>query len=362
MRTGSSSWAGIASIAPGAAIGIDNTFAAIGTAFVRTYIYIDSLTDSTSVATYVSLYSTATNVVELSVSRSGSTYTVTPYYNNFGGSLATFTVTPDTWHRIEVEYDATKAAGSDILRVYLNGVVQSQSTALTFTVSTVNTLSLGTYNGTAATTTDNAVYWDDIAVNSAAGIGQTSYPGEGSVIIMTPNGAGYSGCTSGTYDMLNEVPPSDATSSAMCQLDNNPTRAFFAMTDPVLDAYDTVSLVQVMARIREETAGTSNWFAHISAGGAATTTGTATDAGNTVVRTNPNSTTAFTNLLVSTSSPATGSAWTASGLNALQAGAGTTDGTPDTWLLTLAVLVEYVDGSAPPPATAGTNAGLIIFE
>lgn len=365
VHSGAASWVLSGSITAASSIGFDHTFVASTTVYARWYTYIDNLTSGGSVSTYYDLYSGTTNVVALDIAQTGGTYTATAYYNNFGGSLTPFTITPDEWHRVEVLYDTGPANGSEVLRVYVDGTLKAEATNLNYTIKTVNTVSNGAYNGTAGAVTDVVVYVDDIAVNASGGSQQTSYPGEGNIIILTPDGAGYSACTTGTYAAVNEVPPSNTAGAGagnVCELDNNPTNAFFSMSNPGIDSYDTVSVVTVMARVREESSGTSNWYPHLSSGGAATTTLAAADAGDATPRTNPTGTTAFTKLLNSYTDPATGSAWTQSGLNALQAGAGTTDGTPDTWLTTLAVFVEYVDGSAPPPATAGTNAGLIIFE
>lgn len=218
--------------------------------------------------------------------------------------------------------------------------------------------------------TDEKKTFDDIAINNTSGSVNNSYPGEGNIVVALPTGAGDNAATTGIFSYINEVPPSDtATSgSTMIELDANPTIGDYNMTDSAtlgIDSYDTINAIAPIARIREETAGTSNYTLRIKSAAAGTTTSSSSlDAGNATPRTNPSGTTAFANVFISETDPTTGVAWTPTGTNSIdnmQVGVGTTDGTPDTWCLTLAAMIEYVNGAAPPPSTIKSIPTLLLM-
>jgi hypothetical protein len=356
--------------------GMTHTFDSSVTIYSRVYIYIDAQTDSADVVSYFDFYNAATNALSLSVARSGATYTAALYWNNWGNTSATtFTITPDAWHYLEIFYDTTPADGAEDITVRMDGTNKIVEGSCTLTQKTLTSFQLGIYNGTAGTVTDNIVYYDDVAINNStngANGTQTSYPGVGKIAIAVPAGAGSSNCTTGTWAMVNEIPPSDTltTGSTMCELDANPTTGYFIVASSTtngIDSYDTVTLLWLVARVREDTAGTSNWLMMVkSASGGTASSTTAVDAGDaTTVRTNPSDTTAFGTSKYVYVDPNTGAAWTPTGTNSLdnmQIGVGTTDGTPDTWIATFAAMIEYVDGSAPPPATGKKDPGIIWFE
>lgn len=354
------------SLATTAAFGADHSLVqTCAECYFRWNIYVDELKNTNDVSVYISLFSGATNVIGMEILNNGGTYTAEVYYNNYGTSLGTFSITPDQWNRLEVFYNTTPADGSEVLTVRQNGSTELTSSAVTFTTKTVNLLSQGLYNGSAGTYADGIVYFDDIAVNDAQGDGQNSWAGDGKVVILVPTGAGSSNCTTGDWSMVNEIPPSNtATSGAtMCELDTTTSTAYFDMTDSStagIDSYDTISWVTPRVRVREEAAGTSNYgMAIASASGGTATTSALTDAGNATARTNPVSTTAFSLQRFGTSTdPTTNVAWTPTGTNSIdnmQIGVLTTDGTPDTWVLTVAALVEYVDGTPPPTGGSGVD-------
>lgn len=291
--------------------------------------------------------------------------------DNSDGSSTTngsATLSTGTWYRLEMFYDET----ANTCTILVDGSTDISAGAVD-DIGGGGRISWGALDSATAD-----IYWDDLAVNdttaSGAGFaysGQTSYPGDGNVVILVPNAAGDSNCTTGDYSMVAEIPPSDtATSgSTMCELDNNPTWGDFNLTNSStagIDSYDTITLIWTLARIREEAAGTSNYLLRLrSASGGTTLTSAAGDAGNATARTNPVSTTAFSRSWSTTTDPTTGSAWTPTGTNSIdnmQIGVGTTDGTPDTWALTVGVFVEYVDGSAPPSGGGDVVQSEFFFE
>jgi hypothetical protein len=256
----------------------------------------------------------------------------------------------NTWYRLEMSYNRTTGA----LVGYIDGV--SFASGSTITGADANMVRMGMIDN-AAGDESSEFNFDDIAINDSAGsTTQTGLPGEGRLVIALPTGAGDNAADTGNASMINEIPPSDtATSgSTMIELDTTTSIGDYAMTDSStlgIDSYDTITLVDVLARVREEAAGTSNYTLRIkSASGGTTTSSSSVDAGNATPRTNPSSTTAFQIKLVSTLDPTTGIAWTPTGTNSIdnmQCGAATTDGTPDIWVLWLGAYVEWVDQAAP---------------
>lgn len=257
----------------------------------------------------------------------------------------------DTWYRVEIKI-VDHATTSAEFELKIDGTVVSSKTGLTG-VAGGGMFNLGAVTG--ATSPD--IFFDDIAINDTSGSAQTGYPGSGRLVLALPTGAGDNAATTGIYSYINEIPPTNtATSgSTMIELDANPTIGDYAMTDSStlgIASTDTITLTQVMARIREEAAGTSNYTLRIKSAASATVSSSASvDAGNATARTNPTGTTAFTNLRIDYTDPTTGIAWTPTGTNSIdnmQAGVATTDGTPDIWCLFLAVYIEYQS----PPTTA----------
>lgn len=261
----------------------------------------------------------------------------------------------DTWYTIELKMDASGVASTDIVELRINESVSVTSSLRNLSAGTAFVAIGGNIGGEAATTAEWFV--DDIVIDNA------SYPGISKVVIVKPTGAGDNACTTGTFDFINEVPPSTtATSgSTMCELDANPTNGDFNVTNSStagIDSYDTISAVSVFGFVREETAGTSNYTLRLkSASGATVSSSGSVDAGNATPRTNPSGAVSFLNNLISVTDPTTGIAWTPTGTNSIdnmQIGVGTTDGTPDDWVLTLAAMVEYKEGVAVGNTAIGT--------
>ena len=253
----------------------------------------------------------------------------------------TTTLSTATWYLVEMFYNET----TNQVTVKLNGVEE-------IAASTVNDIGGGGRIRIGCSDSATAdLYFDDIVVDNAA------YPGPSKIVIAVPTGAGDSAATTGTASMIAEIPPSNTLTSGatMIELDANPTIGSYAMTDSGtmgIGSADAIKMVYILARMREDTVGTTNYTLRLkSASGGTTSVSASVDAGDaTTVRTNPSSTTAFGNSLISVTDPTTGVAWTPTGTNSIdnmQAGVGTTDGSPDTWCATLCAMVEYI-----PKATA----------
>lgn len=192
-----------------------------------------------------------------------------------------------------------------------------------------------------------------VIINDSSGSANTGYaPVTALVGIAIPTGAGDNAAEVGTASSINEVPPSDTVTSSANRVELQTTTSIgdYAMTDASgvgIGVSDRILGISVLARIRESAAGTSNYTLRIkSASGGTTTSSASVDGGDgTTVRTNPSSTTAFGNSLISQTDPTTGVAWTPTGTNSvdnMQVGVATTDGNPDIWVATLAAMIVYV--------------------
>lgn len=326
--------------------------------FFRGKVYIDALTDDELVRAYLSFITpTGPNQFSIQFYNSGGTLHLEVSYNDFATTpLDTTTgVAFDTWMLIEAEWDSGPANGSEVLRIKLDGSTILELTNLNYTIKNTLLFNFGVYNGTASTISDEIVYFDDLAINNASGSVNNSWIGEGSIVIAVPTGAGDNAATAGTASSINEVPVTDtATSSAnRIELDTTTSIGDYAITDSStlgIGSSDTINAISVVARVREEAAGTSNYTLRIKSAASGTVQATSSvDAGNATARTNPSSTTAFGRPLISETDPDTAAAWTPTGTNSLdnaQIGAATTDGTPDIWVTAMAAMVDYIPSEA----------------
>lgn len=371
-RSGAASFKITGAITTMSSSGFDHQFSSGSTqVYARWYFYITALDNNASVAAYFDLLSGATSVISCQVSNVGGTYSFTCYYNNFAASLPQApTTTTGAWHYIEVQYDTTPANGSEIFKVRLDGVEVASATNLNFTVKTINTISTGIFNGTAGTVSGSTINYDDMAVNdAAAGTGQTSYPGAGSIVHLWPVGAGDNnswqtsagGAGSSTnWQAVDEVPPDDATTylkriATTVKVDD------FTVTAPAtagIGASDTISLVAVGVRggaISATVSTDRDVLLRIKSAAAGTTVKSA----SSVNRLNVNGWVTHAALvprvhkLVQYTDPTTAAAWTVSGTNSLtnmQIGIeNQTSVTTEVRYSTLWALVEYVPAVSTAP-------------
>lgn len=328
VHGGAASYQTGGSIPTTGASGFDHQFSAGSTAvFARYYFYISALDNSVDVVYYCDLLSSGTSVISCQINNVGGSYSITPYYNNFGGSLAPVSLPGITggWHYLEIRYDSTPANGSEILQVQLDGVQIASSTALNYTIKTVNTVSTGIYNGTVGTITGSTVYVDDIAVNDTSGTAQNSYPGDGKIVHMHPDGAGdnaaWTAGVGGTnnWDRVDETTPDDATTynqktTTGTVIDDHTVQS---SSSAGISSGDTIKLVEVGLRggSTATTAGATIAPRLKSAIGGTVSTGTAGAFNVNGWRTNGAATPLP--LLISYLDPTTGVAWTPTGTNSL---------------------------------------------
>jgi len=387
VRSGSASLKfGNASILNNDASGCDHVFSGGSThVWARWYVYVDVLPVGGTVSTFLDLYSGATNVVALDIVNLLAVYTVNVYYNNFGASLPAFTINPDTWYRIEVEYDSTPANGSEVLRVYLDGVLMSSATNLNYTTKTVNQISQGIFNGSGSTVTaGNAVaYVDDLAVNDSSGSVQNSLPGDGKIVHLKPAGAGDNntwqtsagGAGSSTnYQAEDETTPDDATTylkriATTIKVDD------YTVQDPVsvagIGASDTVNVVAIGVRGGAISA-TASTGRDILLRVKSASGGTTSKSANSTNRMNVNGWTTHSaaapkvHKLTSYTDPTTGSAWTVTGTNSLtnmQIGMeNQTSVTTEVRVSTVWAMIDYTPASGPSALTPSVSDTVTVTE
>lgn len=233
-----------------------------------------------------------------------------------------------TWYMLELYVDGTPASGSRICRARIDGV-EFAGTATATTFNNPRTLFVGGNVFFEASTT-GVFYWDDIAVNDSTGSYQNSYPGSGKVITLFPDAAGDSNAwldtsaaagSTNNYQLVDENPPNDATDLVQSVTANAQDLYNFGASG--IGASDTVNVVEVYSRHRNNTADATTSFALVIEKAAA---GTKTQ-GSTVL---PNTTTWRTGLgngtaeavwpsLVAHRDP-DGAAWTSTTVDSLQAG------------------------------------------
>lgn len=260
----------------------------------------------------------------------------------------------DTWYRVELMVDISGAGGAHIVTARIDGT--NFATASNRNISTgVNLIRIGgNLAGEAQTTGD--WFFDDVAVNDATGSFQTSWPGSGKVIMLVPNAAGEANAwlntaggagASTNFQLVDEIPPNDGTD--LVQSNTLNAVDMYNVTNNSLGFTDTVNLVSLMVRMRNNTSDAVTSFrvrAEKAAGG------TVSESADII----PNSATWRTNDpgAVKTS-PLTlyqdpdAMNWSKTTLDSLQAGVKlTAAGTNNVQVSALYVMVDYTPDSNPP--------------
>ena len=123
----------------------------------------------------------------------------------------------NTWTRLEMRLDCTgtcAAAGTAILDGRIDGVSFASETNVNH-ANGVMTVRLGILTA-ANEATDFS--WDDVAVNDDSGGKPISWPGEGKVVNLRPNGNGSNTAWTGDYTAVDETNPNDGTDYINCSV------------------------------------------------------------------------------------------------------------------------------------------------
>lgn len=231
-----------------------------------------------------------------------------------GTLLATSSATmaQDTWQLIEVRWQASSTT-SGTVEVWLNGTRVINFSGDNTATANVNVASIGIGHISAGTATAGQyIGSDDIAINNTSGSINNGRIGDGRIVLLVPNGAGSNtGLTRGgtdtgaNYSQCSEVPPSM-------------TQYVFGATAALRDTYalsdlsvtpGTINCCEVIALAQNSDAGAGSLGLTVKSG-ATTNEGTAQALGTSAL---------YYRQLYETD-PATSVAWTASGVNALEAG------------------------------------------
>lgn len=331
--------------------------ASAATTTARVYVYFNTL-----FATATELMSLANEgpgqlaSARLNTSNQVCLFNVTPVQV---GSCST-ALTTGGWHSIEL---STNGSSNIFLRV--DGVLVASGFGGTQTGATSRV-----YLGAAFFSIAKAdTYMDDLAVNDGSGSVQTWYPGEGTVIRLTPNAAGdvntfatQTGGTAGAannFSRVNETTPNDATSFNGSNTLNQ--EDFYNVTDSGIGASDTVTLVETHAWYRGSVAATTATYKpeikKAAAGTISQGTGVAPNA--TTFKMNANAAPSLPGLTLYTDPD--GAAWTQATLDSMQLGMKVTTGSTNRDdISTLWVYVEYVPSGIPPVTNTAVQSEFFI--
>jgi len=211
-------------------------------------------------------------------------------YSTFSGGFNS-----GTWYRIELFINQS----GDAWTMKINGTQVMNGSGTDFGVNDIDSIEFGRQSNVNSSTTD--WYYDDISISDSA------FPGDGVVTMLVPNAnGGTHQWTSGTgtsgFGEIDEATASDADYVATGGSANQVSR-FGIKT---LDGTSSIAVIKPMARMKEASSSSGSQVGTYS-----NTTETLTTAAN------PSTTFTYYGSVHATD-PATASAWTESGLDALQ--------------------------------------------
>lgn len=172
----------------------------------------------------------------------------------------------NTWYRIEIEFSVAGGAGACIVKARIDGVEFAASTTRSISAG-VQSFNVGGNLNSAANAT-GAWFFDDLAINDGTGSFQTSYPGEGEIIMLRPNAngdnsgwLGSDGNSTDNYLLLDEVTPNDATDYVIANTSGQIDDYNLEATPAAMDTTDTINCVAVGVRWRvDDATGTDPIF------------------------------------------------------------------------------------------------------
>lgn len=276
-------------------------------------------------------------------------------YNESGGAnvgSASSALSTATWYRIEIQ----GTWDTDGTIAWLDGTQFCNATGK------VNGSSFKLGCGVTGTTGTADLYFDDVAWNDSTGATQTGQPGSGTILHLYPNAAGdfAEGAAGGSspaataWQSMNTIPPADATTFWELRTDSSASSTSPDRVDVNVDAFspsaDSITLVQVGARLKPLTNASCSWVPRIKSQASGTLVeGTTAAITGTAFVTHDDTATAQSYKLTQYTDPQAGGAWTPTLLGTMQIGARAPDGAPNVDITSLWAVVEYV------PATPATS-------
>jgi hypothetical protein len=153
------------------------------TVFARAYFYFNDLPTSQTVV--VLSFATATKIVSARLTTGGKLQLWDDPHLLQLGSDSVASLVPGQWYRIELSWTPMALGTNESAALQLDGI----------SVASVSNLSLGNLIATqvncgwqTAPGANRVCHVDDFAVNSSSGTTQTTWPGEGKVVLLKPTG------------------------------------------------------------------------------------------------------------------------------------------------------------------------------
>jgi hypothetical protein len=337
---------------------------AAGPFFVRAYVYFATFPSAENRFLGLMVAGGATTPVRISIDNTGTLFLRDE--DGLIGSAAS-PLSTGVWYRLELEYDGSGLAGTNVVRLYVDGseVVGSATRAVG---ALMNAWGMGGNMASEANTTGEW-YFDDVAINNNAGSVQNTLPGAGKIVHCWPDGDGdadtlvtrSSGATTPTgtdrganWQQLgaafDKPSPNDATDFLLLTATTSEVLvACESSATAGIGASDTVTLVQVGGRIRGVSTSAGNWIPRVMSQSAGTkVAGDTVAIASTTFNSHDDTLGDQQYKLTCYVDPQAGGAWTPALIDSMQIGGATTDGNPDTLITLLWALVEYVPVVAAP--------------
>lgn len=327
-----------------------NAGSGIKTVFVRFHFY--AVTMPPADALVFAITDSVLTTIMMRLRGTGSGLKVMNSANTQVGS--NIALSTNTWYCIEIKCFSSAASGT--IDVLVDNVSVVSNTGLNTQGSDINGIQFG--SGVATT---SEYFIDNVAVNDTSGSFQTSYPGDGYVIALRPNGAGDNadfsrgGADSGAnWSQCDEVTPNDATDYNSSATLNHTD--MFTCTDSGINSYDVVNVVHVGYRFANVVAdGTvQSQVRAIKTTGGTVASGTASGSlSSTVWRTNFSSTTAFNPYKLTMYQDPDNTDWTQATLDTMQIGYTITAGGANA--MGISSVWAMVDYSTGTPSAGGSK-------
>lgn len=241
----------------------------------------------------------------LSVTRAGTALT---------GGTSALAISLDAWNYIEWKVTIADSIAANSCKVNVNGVnwinvTSGQDTKATAN-ATANSLALGTTTAPGSTSLTTDVYFTDLYVCDQSGSVNNDFLGPRKVELLAPTGAGNSSgwtpSAGSNYQCVDDATPGGDTDYVETSVAT--TKDTYAMGD-LQSSPATVDGIQTRIVARKTDAGARSLAAVVRSGGADTDGATVALADTYAALCE-----------VRETDPATGVAWTESGVNAMQAG------------------------------------------
>lgn len=301
----------------------DQEFAANQTdaGFFRAYVYCKNYPNlAAGTGERFMQFSNAANAVQESIYINTDGTLTLRNSSSIGIATSTAVVPLNQWNYVELQNNATAATG--VVTGRLNGVQ--------FGSANNNTKGswARTYFGLGNPAVTEDCIWDDVALNDNTGSSQTSWPGAGNMLFLSPTSQGESNQWSDTsnsagttnnWTLVNETPPNDATTMVQTGTVNN-TDWYINGVSPFPNGV-IVSAVTVSGRLRNNVADASTavtFQAETSANGTVSQ-GTVIVPNTTTWFTDGRSSTIIAPTLVLSTDPS-GNPWTLQSIMALRIG------------------------------------------